>query len=114
MTLSTLTKGILTNRRGEIPFIQTIKYEDKMKNTLIQNAITIVQSKIIETTDIEEVSFFEGAFSILEELQNQNEPNEDLFKQYLSDFIREDGIEREILTDEAPQLLAELGKLLSS
>lgn len=85
-----------------------------MKNESIQNAITIVKSKLLETTDIEEVSFFEGAFSVLEELQNQNKPNEDLFKQYLSDFIREDGIEREILIKEAPQLLAELEKLLSA
>lgn len=85
-----------------------------MKNEFIQNAITIVKSKLLETTDIEEVSFFEGTFSVLEELQNQNKPNGDLFKQYLSDFIREDGIEREILTDEAPQLLAELEKLLST
>jgi len=85
-----------------------------MNYSLLTYAIEILQTEAAEQSDLEELSYFEGAFQVLSKLNQHDADCKALFREYLSDFIRADGIEREILTEKAPRLLDDLEQMLAT
>jgi len=82
--------------------------------SLTTYAIEFLQGIVNESSDLEELSYFEGAFQVLFKLNQNDADCKALFREYLSDFIRADGIERELLTEKAPRLLADLERMLET
>lgn len=83
-----------------------------MKIYNLKYAIEILQSELAETADLEEVAFFEGAFDALAKQEASQNLNKAIFAEYLADFLREDGIERNILYRVKPWLLHDLEEML--
>lgn len=83
-----------------------------MKLTLINIAINLIERNISQSDDFQSLSFFQGVFNVLSTLNDKGKLEDDIFKEYLTDFIREDGIERVILERENIVLLDELEKML--
>ena len=83
-----------------------------MKLTLINIAINLIERNISQSDDFQSLSFYQGVFNVLSTLNDKGKLEDDIFKEYLTDFIREDGIERLILERENMVLLDELEKML--
>lgn len=80
--------------------------------SVISHAIEILKSELHEISDLEVVSYFEGAFDVISNYAEIGKLDEQLFATYLSDFIREAGIQRVTLEKVNLQVLADLEKML--
>jgi hypothetical protein len=85
-----------------------------MKISIINHAIAILQSELSTTAELESASFFEGAFSVFASQKAQGKLDEAMFKNYLSEFLMEDGIARDTLSKVNGQLLQDLEEMLET
>lgn len=88
------------------------KVEFSVYHSVINHAIVILKSELHEVSDLEEVSYFEGAFNVISGYAEAGTMDKQQFATYLSDFIREDGIQRATLEKVNLQVLEDLEKML--
>ena len=85
-----------------------------MRNSIINHAVAILQSELSTTTELETASFFKGAFSVFESQTVQGKLDEAMFKNYLSEFLKENGIARNTLSKVNNHLLQDLEEMLET
>ncbi len=85
-----------------------------MKISIINHATAILQSELSTTTELETASFFEGVFSVFASQKTKGKLDETMFKSYLSEFLKEDGIARNTLSKVNSHLLQDLEEMLET
>lgn len=78
---------------------------------LIQEIVEAISTEL-DSDDLRNLSFYEGAFYVFADQQRAGRLDKNLLHSYLSEFLNEDWIMRDILEKENPQLLSELEDLV--
>ena len=85
-----------------------------MNSSLIQEIVEAIEPKLFDREDLRNLSFYEGAFNVFSAQNDAGRLDKELLHTYLSSFLDEEWIAKEILEKVNPELLSELTELLSA